>query len=224
MRRFDELRADQVGRGKNRTRTSDVLGRASQQLGTLGGGNHYIELCTDSRDRLWITLHSGSRGIGNLLGTEHIERAKADPRNEDLPAHLKELALFYKGTPEMDAYLHDLHWAQEYAMRSRTLMMALIRKELRDHLDARGREVSFADEINCHHNYASEEIVDGREMIVTRKGAISANPGESSHSAPTSCAAWATWPRSALRRTAQAESSREERPSAASPSRTSSAR
>lgn len=178
MRRFDELRADQVGRGKNRTRTSDVLGRASQQLGTLGGGNHYIELCTDSRDRLWITLHSGSRGIGNLLGTEHIERAKADPRNEDLPAHLKELALFYKGTPEMDAYLHDLHWAQEYAMRSRTLMMALIRKELRDHLDARGREVSFADEINCHHNYVSEEIVDGREMIVTRKGAISAKNGE----------------------------------------------
>ena len=171
--RFAELRVD----------VSDQASRAATQLGTLGGGNHFIELCTDSTGRVWITLHSGSRGIGNRLAREHIGRAMDDPRNADLPKHLRELSLFYKGTPELDAYLHDLHWAQEYAMRSRTIMMQLVKRELVAHYVDRPIGYSlptptFDEEINCHHNYVAEEVIDGREMIVTRKGAISAKAGE----------------------------------------------
>lgn len=176
MKRFDHLRAP----------VADQERRAFLTLGTLGGGNHFIELCVDKEDdnAIWITLHSGSRGIGNTLAQHHMEVARNDPRNADLPDHLRELSLFYKGTPEMDAYLHDLHWAQEYAMHSRTIMMELVKLELRTYfydsksLPSAARHVRFADEINCHHNYVAEEIIDGREMIVTRKGAISAKNGE----------------------------------------------
>jgi tRNA-splicing ligase RtcB len=151
--------------------------RAWRQMGSLGGGNHFIELTTDAQKRIWITLHSGSRGIGNVLGTRHIEKAKSLEVNQELPKHLQELSLFYKGTPEMNEYLHDLHWAQEYAMRSRTIMMELVKRELSEHLDGR-YFVDYDEEINCHHNYVAEEIIDGRQMIVTRKGAISAKKGE----------------------------------------------
>lgn len=157
-----------------------VKGRAAHQLGTLGGGNHFIELTSDAAGRLWITLHSGSRNIGKSIAEKHIQIAMADPRNDDLPKHLRELSLFFKGTPQMDDYLHDLRWAQEFAMRSRTVMMQLVKRELRQHFEERalGRFVTFDDEINCHHNYVAEEIIDGRHMIVTRKGAISAKKGE----------------------------------------------
>ena len=152
------------------------------QLGTLGGGNHFIELCTDSEGRIWITLHSGSRGIGNLIARRHIEIAMGLPENKDLPKHLQELSLFYKGSPEMDAYRHDLYWAQDYAMTSRTIMMALVKRELSAYFTDRMRlsvfHVEYDEEINCHHNYVAEEVIDGKEMIVTRKGAISAKDGE----------------------------------------------
>jgi tRNA-splicing ligase RtcB len=182
MNRFDDLRVDELGRGTNRGRKDAFASRASHQLGTLGGGNHFIELTTDATGQVWITLHSGSRGIGNLLATEHIARAMKDPRNADLPKHLQELSLFYRGTPEMDAYLHDLHWAQEYAMRSRTIMMELVKREVVDYFVSRyhgdASRPTFDEEINCHHNYVAEEIIDGKSMIVTRKGAISAKKGE----------------------------------------------
>ncbi|MGF3055593.1 RtcB family protein [Microbacterium sp. YY-01] len=151
--------------------------RAALSLGTLGSGNHFIELCTDSSGYVWITLHSGSRGIGNQIAHHHMGVARDLPSNADLPDHLRELSLFYRGTTEMEQYLHDLRWAQEYAMRSRTIMMELIKRELLVHMGDRV-EVQFADEINCHHNYVAEEIIDGRSMIVTRKGAISAKEGE----------------------------------------------
>jgi tRNA-splicing ligase RtcB len=171
-KRFDDLYATDVAH-----KEAD----AHQQLGTLGTGNHFIELCTDAENRIWITLHSGSRGVGNLLARRHIDIAKNLPANDDLPKHLRELSLFYKGTPEMDAYLNDLNWAQEYAMISRTIMMSLVKRELSQHIAlTRGFDtrVLFDDEINCHHNYVSTEVVEGREMIVTRKGAISARKGE----------------------------------------------
>lgn len=144
------------------------------QLGTLGNGNHFIELCTDSENRIWVTLHSGSRGIGNLIARIHIEIAKGLPQNQDLPGHLKGLSMFYKGTPEMEAYRNDLYWAQDYAMISRKIMMALVKRELSDYMrDRPGQKfVKYEDDINCHHNYVAEEIIDGKEMIVTRKGAI----------------------------------------------------
>ncbi|UVK59080.1 RtcB-like RNA ligase [Microbacterium phage Cen1621] len=169
MSRFGDLRAS----------VSEHEAKAAAQLGTLGGGNHFIELTSDSTGRLWLTLHSGSRGIGNLLAREHISRAMDDPRNADLPRHLRELSLFYKGTPELDAYLHDLHWAQAYAMLSRTTMMELVKHELVAHWSERRLDApTFDEEINCHHNYVAEEVIDGRDMIVTRKGAISAKAGE----------------------------------------------
>lgn len=156
----------------------DIRQRALHQLGSLGGGNHFIELCTDAENRIWITLHSGSRNLGKTLAERHISVAMKDPRNADLPDHLKELSLFYKETPEMDAYLRDLNWAQEFAMRSRTVMMELIKHQLEDYFEERMFFVEFDEEINCHHNYVAQEMIDGRNMIVTRKGAISAKKGE----------------------------------------------
>ena len=152
--------------------------RAGLSLGTLGGGNHFIELCTDSTKAVWITLHSGSRGIGNQLAQHHMEVAQNLASNNDLPNHLKELSLFYRGTSEMEDYLNDLRWAQEYAMRSRTVMMELVKNELVRYFEGGPISPIFSDEINCHHNYVAEEIIDGQHMIVTRKGAISAKAGE----------------------------------------------
>ena len=147
--------------------------RAHKQMGTLGGGNHFIELCTDSADYIWITLHSGSRNIGKELAERHIEIAKKLPQNQDLPD--RELSVFLRDTPEMSAYRRDLEWAQEFAMRSRSVMMSLVREVLRKQYPAR---VQFEDEINCHHNYVAEEEIDGTPMLVTRKGAIRAGAGD----------------------------------------------
>src|SRR6478735_1333669 len=151
---------------------SRIESRAGQQLGTLGGGNHFIELCTDADDNIWITLHSGSRNIGKELAERHITIAKTLPHNQDLP--IKELAVFLKGTPEMEAYRHDLWWAQRYAATSRSVMMGLIKREVSKVIP----KVKYEDEINCHHNFVAEETHDGVDMIVTRKGAIRANAGE----------------------------------------------
>lgn len=150
-----------------------VEDRAHKQMGTLGGGNHFIELCTDEDLTIWITLHSGSRNVGKELAERHIEIAKKMPQNADLPD--RELAVLLLGTPEADAYRRDLTWAQEYAMRSRTTMMHLVKKALVKQYASR---VKFENEINCHHNYVSEEDVDGIPMVVTRKGAISAYKGQ----------------------------------------------
>lgn len=151
---------------------SNLESKAGRQLGTLGGGNHFIELCTDSEDNIWITLHSGSRNIGKELAEYHISIAKSLPHNQDLP--IKELAVFLNDTPEMLAYRHDLMWAQRYAATSRSIMMNLIKREVSKVFP----DAKFEDEINCHHNYVAEETHNGVEMIVTRKGAISAKGGE----------------------------------------------
>lgn len=173
-----KLRADLTER---KSTDAEVRGRTAHQMGTLGGGNHFIELTTDSEKRIWITLHSGSRNIGKSLAERHIQIAKSDPRNDELPKHLKDLSLFFKGTPEMDNYLHDLRWAQRFAMLSRTVMMELIKREMKFYFVERfmsQKDVQFDTEINCHHNYVAEEKIDGKMMIVTRKGAISAKRGE----------------------------------------------
>lgn len=150
--------------------------RAGQQLGTLGGGNHFIELCVDGDGAIWLTLHSGSRNIGKTLADKHIAVAKTLDHNKDLP--IKELAVFLKGTPEMEDYRNDLWWAQRYAATSRSIMMGLVKRELSRVVP----KVKYDDEINCHHNYVAEEthLLDGKEveMIVTRKGAISAHKGD----------------------------------------------
>ncbi|MFB9711150.1 RtcB family protein [Streptosporangium sandarakinum] len=146
--------------------------RAEAQMGTLGGGNHFLEICADDRDAIWVVLHSGSRNIGKELAEYHIERARALPHNQDLPD--RDLAVFVAGTPQMDAYRRDLFWAQDYARRNRTVMMALACGVLRRHLPG----VTFEQPISCHHNYVAEERYDDVDVLVTRKGAIRAGSGD----------------------------------------------
>ncbi len=148
--------------------------RAHSQLGSLGGGNHFLEVTLDSEDRVWLTLHSGSRNIGKELAERHITIAKTLPQNRDLPD--PDLAVFLKGSPEMAAYRRDLEWAQEYALRSRKVMMELFKDTVRTALPS--TSVRFDNDISCHHNYVAEEEIDGRAMLVTRKGAIRAGSGD----------------------------------------------
>ncbi|MEC3915369.1 RtcB family protein [Nocardia sp. CDC160] len=148
--------------------------KAHKQMGTLGGGNHFCEVCLDSEDRVWILLHSGSRNIGKELAERHMAVARALPHNADLPD--RDLAVFLSGTPEMDAYRRDLTWAQEYAARNRAVMLALVCKAVRDEFT--GLAVHFDKPISCHHNYVAEEVIDGMPMLVTRKGAVRAGAGD----------------------------------------------
>lgn len=146
--------------------------KARRQLGTMGGGNHFAELCVDSRDgRVWITLHSGSRNIGKEIADVHIHRAKGLEHNADIAD--RDLAVFLADSPGMEDYVRDVHWAQEYAARSREVMVGLLRQQIARHWGSRGRQVTFDMPINCHHNYLSIEQIDGEDMVVTRKGAIS---------------------------------------------------
>lgn len=147
-------------------------GRAQKQMGTLGGGNHFIEVCLDGEDRVWLMLHSGSRYIGNALAQHHISRAKDLPHNQDLPD--PDLAVFIADTPQMQEYRRDLFWAQEYARRNRAVMMALMREVVRKQFHT----ARFEPEISAHHNYVAEEVHDDHELLVTRKGAIRAGAGD----------------------------------------------
>lgn len=148
--------------------------RAHAQLGSMGGGNHFAECCVDESGSVWLTLHSGSRNIGKSLAEVHIEIAKGMSHNKGIVD--KDLAVFIAGTPEMDAYRRDLWWAQDYAARSRAVMMGLFKEVVAKHFAT--ANVTFSDEINVHHNYVSEETIDGETMLVTRKGAIRAGKGD----------------------------------------------
>lgn len=150
----------------------DREGTAMKQIGTLGGGNHFIELCLDSDDNVWMMLHSGSRNIGKELAERHIKVAKTLEHNANLPD--RDLAVFLAGTEEMRRYRYDLEWAQLYAFNNRQTMLDLYKGVMRKHFPG----VEFESEINCHHNYVSEEHHYGEDVLVTRKGAISAREGE----------------------------------------------
>ncbi|MHA6763274.1 RtcB family protein [Streptacidiphilus sp. PAMC 29251] len=148
--------------------------RAMSQMGTLGGGNHFIEVCTDTSGAVWLMLHSGSRNIGKELAEHHMGVARTLPHNQGLVDH--DLAVFISDTPQMGDYRQDLFWAQEYAKNNRAVMMALFQNVLRKEF-ARAK-VTFDPVISCHHNYVSEERYDGQDLLVTRKGAIRAGAGE----------------------------------------------
>jgi tRNA-splicing ligase RtcB len=147
-------------------------GKAARQLGTLGGGNHFIELCLDTDARVWLMLHSGSRNIGKELAEIHMGRARHLEHNQALRD--RDLAVFLAGTPEMDAYRRDLYWAQEYARVNRAIMLALYQDVLRGFWPG----IAFEDAVSCHHNYVAEETHFGETLFVTRKGAIRAGVGE----------------------------------------------
>jgi tRNA-splicing ligase RtcB (3'-phosphate/5'-hydroxy nucleic acid ligase) len=159
------------------SKVKDRLGTAQRQVGTLGGGNHFIEVCLGSDDRIWLMLHSGSRNIGKELAEVHIAIAKRLAHNAELPDH--DLAVFLAGTPEMDAYRRDLFWAQRYAFLNRRVMFELLGDQFTRFVEPHvGRAVAYDAPILCHHNYVAEEMHFGEEVIVTRKGAIRAGAGE----------------------------------------------
>jgi tRNA-splicing ligase RtcB len=147
--------------------------KAMRQMGSLGGGNHFIEVCLDTENQVWLMLHSGSRHIGNILAQSHINTAKelAKMAGNNLPD--PDLAHFVVGTPEFQTYWHDLQWAQAYARFNRDVMMARFKHIIEKHL-AGGKATKPLLEVNCHHNYAEKEVHFGEEVYVTRKGAVRA--------------------------------------------------
>lgn len=150
--------------------------RALNHLGTLGTGNHFIEVCLDEEQRVWVMLHSGSRGIGNRIGSYFIELAKQDMRNWFINLPDEDLAYLPQGTEHFDDYMKAVSWAQRYARMNREVMMAAVMKAIHSVLD-----VPFASDleaVNCHHNYVSQERHFGADVLLTRKGAVSAKEGE----------------------------------------------
>ena len=150
--------------------------RVWKQLGTLGGGNHFVELCLDQRGDVWVLLHSGSRNIGNRIGDHAIHQAMHLAQSRGVKLQDQALAWLAEGTPAFEEYVEGLHWAQDYAALNRDLMLHAVLKALSR---AFRRDLTIVDEaVNCHHNYAAIEEHFGRRMWVTRKGAVSARAGE----------------------------------------------
>jgi len=163
---YDNLTSDVTKQG--------LLSKAMSQIGTLGGGNHFIEVCLDTDDNVWVMLHSGSRNIGLRLAQRHIATAKQLIHNHSAEVVDRDLSVFLANTPEMEAYRHDLYWAQEYALANRAEMFRLLSKVMVEHFPT----IRFDDAIQCHHNYVSEETHFGEDLFVTRKGAIRARKGD----------------------------------------------
>jgi tRNA-splicing ligase RtcB len=170
IREAPEVRSDRFNAGK-----------IAAQFGTLGGGNHFVELTVDETDRVWIVLHSGSRGPGNVFAQEHIGRARKNLHKVlEQPLEDPDLAHLVQGTPEFEAYIGGMLWAQDYALENRAQMMDSVVGVLATRMaDTIGHTGFVADgkKIQCHHNYASCETHLGMEMWVTRKGAIDASEG-----------------------------------------------
>ncbi|EPG34617.1 RtcB family protein [Acinetobacter colistiniresistens] len=146
-----------------------------KQLGTLGGGNHFIELCLDENQDVWVMLHSGSRGLGNVIGTYFIELAKKEAQHRFGHVPDKDLSYFAEGSNSFDDYVEAVEWAQEYAFENRREMMRLILEAIRPLLPP---FQMTKEAINCHHNYVSQETHFGENLLITRKGAIRAGQDE----------------------------------------------
>ena len=145
------------------------------QLGTLGGGNHFIEICLDTEQTVWVMLHSGSRGIGNLIGQRFIELARQDMQRHFINLPNRDLAYFVEGTEHFDDYVEAMSWAQDYAAENRRAMMDAVMRVLREEL----RPFQLGQvAVNCHHNYTARETHFGEEVLVTRKGAVRAGRDE----------------------------------------------
>ena len=162
MARFSELDANVGG----------LAGPASRQIGTLGGGNHFVEICLDTAGGVWLMLHSGSRRMGAALAEQHIEIARRLPHNQALED--RDLAVFLAGSRAFDGYRRDLYWAQDYARFNRQVMLALLQGVLR----RRWPGIAFREAISCHHNYVAEERHFDEDLLITRKGAIRARAGD----------------------------------------------
>jgi tRNA-splicing ligase RtcB len=146
-----------------------------RQMGTLGGGNHFIEVCLDESNRVWVMLHSGSRGIGNAIGTYFIELAKKDAERDRIVLPDRNLAYLPEGAQHFDDYVEAVGWAQDYARVNRAEMLDLVLEALRRHLPP--FDVT-SEAVNCHHNYVERERHFGKDVWLTRKGAIRAREGD----------------------------------------------
>lgn len=155
--------------------TDKQLAKATNQLGTLGSGNHFVELCLDERDRVWLVLHSGSRGIGKELADVHIAAAKGLMQRYFIELDDPDLAYLVEGTDEFDTYIEAMHWAQDYAMANRQAMVDRVLVQLQAFI---GFEFEPTRTINCHHNFTQQEHHNGANVWVTRKGAIRARTGD----------------------------------------------
>ncbi len=145
-----------------------------QQFGSLGSGNHFFEICLSSENEVWLVIHSGSRGIGNILASQHIDRARGAMKEALVTLDDPELAWFVEGTPEFATYVADMLWAQSYARANRDCMLDRVTGEFL-HFVGRGEEQA---RVNCHHNFCEREHHHGRDVWVTRKGAIKADVGD----------------------------------------------
>jgi tRNA-splicing ligase RtcB len=145
------------------------------QLGTLGSGNHFIEVCLDEDDRVWVFLHSGSRGVGNRIAKKHVKIAQTLCERWYVPLPHKDLAYLPEGTDEFWAYLRDLRWAQAFAAANRAEMVDRVVACLGEWA---GADITAEETINCHHNYTERERHFGRDVWLTRKGAIDASEGK----------------------------------------------
>lgn len=166
---------------KNLHRTRE---HAMKSIGSLGGGNHFIEICQDTDDTAWIMLHSGSRGIGNQLATIHIDRAKDLMKTYFISLPDPDLAYLAQNTPEFSSYLHDLMWSQQFATANRVEMTNRVLEQVYRHVypdewqSLLETDLSILFRVNCHHNYTAIENHSGSNVYITRKGAVSARAGE----------------------------------------------
>ncbi len=149
--------------------------RARQQIGSLGGGNHFIEVCADERGIAWVLLHSGSRGLGKKMADVHMKAAKDQCAKHFVELPDPDLAYLVEGTKEFDAYMEAVTWCQGYAKANRGLMMALVRDAMVE--DGHAHQEFAFDLIDCHHNYVTKEQHFGKPVWLTRKGAVCARPG-----------------------------------------------
>ncbi len=148
----------------------------AKHLGTLGTGNHFIEVCLDENDTVWFMLHSGSRGVGNRIGSYFIDLAKKDMERWLINLPDRDLAYLPEGSEHFDQYIEAVEWAQEFARINREVMMARVIAAVRSEMP-----VAFetqAEAVNCHHNYVSRENHYGKNVLVTRKGAVRARKGD----------------------------------------------
>ena len=147
----------------------------TNQMGTLGGGNHFIEVCLDETNQVWVMLHSGSRGIGNAIASYFIDLARKDMERWMIQLPDRDLAYFPEGSEHFADYVEAVHWAQDYAMQNRTSMLELVLAALQRHLPP---FTVTTEAVNCHHNYVAQEHHYGENVWVTRKGAIRARAGD----------------------------------------------
>lgn len=163
--------------GKAKKDYTKFVSNWTKHLGSLGSGNHFIEVSTDEKNNIWLFLHSGSRGIGNKIAQYHIDKAIQLCKKWFIPLDDPDLSYLVEGTPEFSDYISDLHWAQEFALLNREEMMDRVIKDFSYFMTGENGKVEEQERINCHHNFTTKEKIFGKEVWLSRKGAINANKG-----------------------------------------------